>query len=557
VLREIAKIVALATVYVIVARLGLMLDAVAGFATLVWPPTGISLVALVFFGPKLWSGVTLGAFITNLLAGAPVPVALGIGAGNTLEAVVGAYALVRIPGFRRSIDTVRAVLCLVFASVASTVVSATIGVGSLFAGRIVESHRLAETWVAWWVGDLIADLVVAPLLLVWLTPRHSSDPRKRKLEACAIAVGVVAVSVFIYESPANAVDGTSIVRQSYLFYPLLMWAALRFGQRETVTTAFVVAAIAIAGTAMGHGPFVLPSLHQSLLGLQTFMGVSAATFLVLGASIAERRHVAADLEDAHHGMSNLLRELAEAVQARDALISIASHELRTPLSALQLQVDLIARTVDRGANAGTAVERDPSSTTLASRLSTVDRQVTRLTRLIDNLLDVSRITAGRLQLEYEDFDLSSAVREVLSRFEDEAKRAGCPLSIRSDEPTEGRWDRMRIEQIVTNLISNAIKYAAGKPIEVTVEAKGDWARLTVKDHGIGIAESDQLRIFERFERVVSGRQAGGFGLGLWIVREIVQALGGTIRVESRLGEGTSFVVDLPRKDSSSGPHGKG
>jgi signal transduction histidine kinase len=581
--REAAQIIGLATVYVVVARLGLMLDAVAGFATLVWPPTGISLVALLCFGRRLWPGVAIGAFVANVLTGAPAEIALGISLGNTLEALAGAYALSKIPGFRPSLDTRRDVLSLVFAAIASTALSATIGVTSLLAGGLVAQDRYKETWIAWWIGDLIADLVVAPLLFVWWTPRNSNDPPRNKLETLALAISVVVAGVLIYESPAGTASGTSVVRQSYVFFPLLMWAALRFGQRETVATTFVVVVIAIAGTAMGRGPFVQPVLHQSLLGLQTFMAISAATFLVFGAAISERRQVAADLRASQEGLEEriadrtialtkanrelkqadlalrrahdelelrveertgeirkLLGDLEGAVLARDALISIASHELRTPLSALQLQLHLITRSV--------AADRDDASRDLASRLSTVDRQVARLTRLVDNLLDVSRITAGKLQLEYEKLDLASAVRDVLLRFDEELGRAGCALSILAEEPVLGRWDRMRVEQVVTNLVSNAIKYGQGQPIEVAVKGVGNSARLTVRDHGIGIAQSDQARIFERFERLVSDKQAGGFGLGLWIVHEIVQALGGTIRVESQVGAGTTFVVDLPREE---------
>jgi len=145
----------------------------------------------------------------------------------------------------------------------------------------------------------------------------------------------------------------------------------------------------------------------------------------------------------------------------------------------------------------------------------------------------------------QDVDLASTAREVLARFDDELRRAACTLTLRADTAVVGRWDRMRVEQILTNLVSNAIKYGAGRPIEVFVESAGGAGRLSVRDHGIGIAENDQSRIFERFERLVPGGQAGGFGLGLWIVREVIDALGGTIEIESRVGAGTTFVVELP------------
>jgi signal transduction histidine kinase len=592
-LREAAEVVALAAIYVVVARLGLMLHAVDGFATLVWPPTGLSLAALLHFGRRLWPGVALGAFVANVLTGAPMSVALGITFGNTFEALAGAYALAHLPGFRASFDRLRDVLGLiVFAAIGSTVASATIGVTSLVLGGIVALDGAGDTWRAWWVGDLIANLVVAPLLLAWATPRNPHDPPRRALEVLALAATVVTVSVLMYRGPAGTDTATSMIRQSYVFFPLLIWAALRFGQRETIATTFVVVATAVAGTAMGRGPFVQSSLHQSLFGLQTFMAVSAATFLVLGASISERRQAAAELVAAQEGLEatvhlrtlalttanaeltqadvalrkaqgelelrveertgeirKLLAKVEEAVRARDALISIASHELRTPLSALQLQVLLAGRELAKGPDAGIPSE------VLTSRLSAIDRQVTRLARLVENLLDVSRLTAGKLHLEFEDVDLASAVRDVLSRFDDELRRSQRSVSLRADRPVIGRWDRMRLEQIVTNLVSNAIKYGENEPIEITVEAATNTGQLSVRDHGIGIAEADQARIFERFERLVSGKHAGGFGLGLWIVRQIVEAMGGTIRVNSQIGAGTTFVVELPlRQRGHREPH---
>ncbi len=174
---DVARMAALAIVYVVVARAGLMLDAVSGFATLVWPASGIALAALVRFGTRLWPGVVLGAFTANVLTGAPIPVALGISVGNTLEAIAGVYALAQVPGFRGAFDRLREVLALIaLAAVASTMLSATVGVTSLWLGGLASSAAFGETWRAWWVGDLIGDLVVAPVLLVWATPRSAEDP---------------------------------------------------------------------------------------------------------------------------------------------------------------------------------------------------------------------------------------------------------------------------------------------------------------------------------------------------------------------------------------------
>ncbi|WP_304984715.1 MULTISPECIES: HAMP domain-containing sensor histidine kinase [unclassified Corallococcus] len=242
--------------------------------------------------------------------------------------------------------------------------------------------------------------------------------------------------------------------------------------------------------------------------------------------------------------ARLYREAREAVRQRDEFLGIASHELKTPLTPLSLKVQLLQKQVVVLAREGKDVPTDR----VADALDVVQRQVRRLSGLVDNLLDVSRITAGRLRLELEELDLASVAAEILYRFSAAAAQAGTELGLEAPVPVVGRWDRLRLEQVVTNLVSNALKYGAGRPVIVSVEAQGSLARLTVKDHGIGIAPDDLARIFERFERAVSDRHYGGLGLGLYITRQIVEAFGGTVRAVSTPGEGATFLLELPRGD---------
>ena len=344
-LRSLAAGVTVAVLYVLAARVGLMMDAVAGFATLVWPPTGIALAALLLYGYGLWPGIFVAAFAANIWTGAPALVALGIGVGNTLEAVLGAYALRRIPGFRPSLDRLRDVLGLiVLAAGLTTTVSATIGISSLYLGGIVSLDGVGETWRAWWLGDLIGDMLVAPVLLAWAAAPRSLPEPKRLLEAAALGVSVLAIGLLIFGRPA-ATD-TGPFGQSYMFFPVLIWAALRFGQRGAVTATFLISLMAVWGTAAGHGPFVRPALHQSLLALQTFMGVTAATFLVLGASISERGRAVDDLRGAIAEQTRLLAE-------RD----IAHRRLITVLEQSPLAIGIADATSDRFVFVNDEVER--------------------------------------------------------------------------------------------------------------------------------------------------------------------------------------------------------
>jgi signal transduction histidine kinase len=238
--------------------------------------------------------------------------------------------------------------------------------------------------------------------------------------------------------------------------------------------------------------------------------------------------------------ARLYGDAQAAVAARDEFLSIASHELRTPLTALRLALENARRVSTRE-----AIERLPPQY-VDRVLVTAERQGQRLEKLVTALLDVSRIQMGRLELDVEEVELGALVTEAMGAIEDEAAQTGSSIATHG-EPVRGYWDRLRISQVVTNLLSNAVKYGGGKPVDVEYGARGDHAFFFVRDRGIGIDAADQPQIFERFERAVSSRNYGGLGLGLYIVKRIVEAHGGTIRVESQPGEGALFAVELPQR----------
>lgn len=229
--------------------------------------------------------------------------------------------------------------------------------------------------------------------------------------------------------------------------------------------------------------------------------------------------------------------LRHALRARDVFLSVASHELRTPLQSLLLVLDGLIR---NGARA-------PTPDHVARKLDLMRSQIQRLSLLIDNLLTVSRMASGELALDPDQIDLGDLVREVMARFEPVAARAGVSLRLEADPELGGRWDPLRLEEIAANLLSNAIKFGRCGAVHVALEDRGDEVRLSVRDHGIGIARADRDRIFERFERAASEKSYGGIGMGLWIVRQLVTAHGGAIEVDDTPGGGATFTVTLPRE----------
>jgi PAS domain S-box-containing protein len=297
-------------------------------------------------------------------------------------------------------------------------------------------------------------------------------------------------------------------------------------------------AAASAAALLGPGPIRVVSValrgRDRVIGALQLVAVPRlddARALRLAEELGRRAAQAID-----HAL--VYRAAQHAVSVRDEFISIASHELRTPLTPLHLQMKALQRAVSD-------LQGSPRRDALLDRLGTCARQVDRMTRLVANLLDVTRLHAGRLEVEREPFELGELVGDVAGRFRDELTRSGRRLELQLEPDDHGSWDRLKLDQVVTNLFSNAVRYGGQGPVSVSLRREGDDAVLVVKDSGIGIAPDDVALVFDRYHKGTNSRAHGGLGLGLYITRRIVEAHGGTIGVESRLGEGAAFTVRLP------------
>ena len=651
-----ARAALLAAVYAGAAWLGLQIHAVNGFASLVWPATGIALAALLSGGSRYWPAIAAGAFAANLLAGAPLAAAAGIAVGNTLEAIFGAWALSRIPGFDSSLRRVTDVVgFIVLAGVFGTMISATVGTTSLLLTGTLRAAGFSITWRDWWLGDLVGALVVAPLLLTL-----RSGPRRRDaktlLETAALVLSVVGASLFLfYESSDLSVS---------LLSPLLVWAALRFERRGAARATFVISAIAVMATMQGLGPFARAGVEEDLFALQSFMALTAGTFLVLGAAVAERRrseedrraaerevhaseeryrsltdavdlliwindvegrtvfvnrrwserlgvdlseangqdwtHVvhpddmpavlatrvrglaagepyqvefrcrlkdgsyrwmlarvvpvregpgparswfgsAADIHDLKTAEEELRRakEQAEgANRAKDQFLAALSHELRTPLTPVLA--------------ASSSLEADPEiSATARRRIAIVRRNAELEARLIDDLLDLTRIARGKLQIELEPVAAADVVRHVLEICRPDAVAKGVALEPAAVDPAATVLaDPARLRQIVWNIVKNAIQFTpAGGKVTVGAARADRKVIVEISDTGAGIDPSDLARIFQPFEQ--AGSRPGGLGLGLAIANALVEAHHGRLTATSPgLGRGSVFRLELAAADES-------
>lgn len=271
---------------------------------------------------------------------------------------------------------------------------------------------------------------------------------------------------------------------------------------------------------------VFVDLHRHRKALKHEMEALAAAHREQAALVEKLQVVQSDLE--------------RAVRMRDDFMSMVSHELRTPLNTLYLETQVRKLHLGKGNLAPFAAEKLPAM------IERDQRQIQNMVRLIDDLLDVSRLRSGSLSIRPKPVDLAALTRRVVESLVNQAEAAGSTLDVEASQAIDGVWDEFRIEQVLTNLITNALRYGRGSPVAVAVTRSGDHAVMTVRDQGIGIAPEDHGRIFEQFERTDDSRKhAAGLGLGLYITREIVHAHGGEIMLESAPGEGALFRVTLP------------
>jgi PAS domain S-box-containing protein len=632
-----------AAVYVAGAKMGLTLAFVAEQVTVVWPPTGIALCAVLLFGYRIWPAIALGAFLANITTNAPAIASLGIAAGNTLEALLGAYLLNRFVRFRPSLERFRDVFGLiVFGAFASTAVSATIGVMSLCVTHMQSWERFGSLWGVWFLGDAMGAVIVAPLGLTLLTAEARRRIRRRGLgEFVALIVVLTAIDLIIFagRSPLGP----------YAIFPVLIWAALRFGPGAMALSGFITATIAVLGTIQGFGPFRAGSTNDNLISLELFMFVATATGFILAVEETKREsaesasHQSEDryrslvlassqvvwstnatgdvIEDlptwrtftgqtreemmgrgwarklhpddiqrvsavwerslatgtphevefrvlaADDTYRNVLgravpvlqrdgsirewvgaltditekkkaeREMLEANQRKDEFLAMLAHELRNPLAPIRNAVEIIRSTKGERGRIDWACD-------------VMERQIHHMSRLLDDLLDVARITYGQIELYRQPTDLATLVRRSLEAMRSVIEKKN--LRIITDfvrGPVSIHVDVTRMEQVVTNLLNNAAKFTPpGGCIWVTVDRERDLAVLRVKDNGRGITRELLPKIFDLFVQADRSlaRSEGGLGIGLTLVHNLVRMHSGEVFARSEGPNlGSEFIVRLP------------
>ena len=520
---------ALALIYFVAGKLSLQLAFLHKSASPVWPPAGIALAALLVLGFRVWPALFVGAFLVNLTTLGNIWTSLGIASGNTLEALCGAWLVNRFAGGARVFDRPQDVFKFALAALIGTTVSPTFGVSILAAGGFAQWSSYWPVWLTWWLGDASGVLVIAPLLLLWSVPatqRKWNQKQVLEVSVLLLLLVVLAETVFGGWLPISARNYPI----SFICGPIVIWTAFRFTPRETATGIFILSAIAIWGTLNGFGPFILQSENQSLLMLQLWTAALTITAMAIAAAITERNRTQVALEQQ--------KDAVEAAnRTKDNFLAMLSHELRTPLTPVMAALDTLEADGSRSSGS-------------KNSLAMIRRNVELESQLIDDLLDLTRIAKDKLQLRFGPLDSHEVINNVVEicRPEAQARNLTLQLNLRAGGH-HVLGDAAKYQQIVWNLLKNAIKFTAENG-EITISSSNPEPQLlaiAVHDTGIGIEPEVMNRIFDPFEQGERAfqRRYGGLGLGLAISKSLAQAHGGTLIARSEGHDrGSTFILTM-------------
>jgi signal transduction histidine kinase len=499
----------LAIIYFVAGKFGLMLASLHASASPVWPPTGIALAAALLFGYRVWPAIFVGAFLVNVTTAGDVATSFAIAAGNTLEALAGAWLVNRFAGGKNFCDRPQGIFRFALAAAISTIISPVFGVTSLALAGFANWTNYGVIWLTWWLGDATGDLVFAPLVLLWSAASKRHWNKKEAAEVGTLLLLLVLLSIVVFSGWFEISSRNYPI--AFIFGPVVIWTAFRFTQRETATGIFILSVVAVWGTLRGFGPFIRETENQSLLALQSWTAVLTITAMALAAGMAERRRIEEELQQ-----QKVVVETAN--RTKDHFLAMLSHELRTPLTPVFSALESLE------------TERAQTQDT-RSALALIRRNIELETQLIDDLLDFTRIARDKMQLRFTPVDAHLAISNVVEicRGEVQSKRLRVHLNLRANAHLVA-GDTAKFQQIIWNLLKNAVKFTPENG-EITISSSNPSSEalmISVRDTGIGMDAEIMRRIFDPFEQGNRSfeRRFGGLGLGLAISKSLAQAHGG-------------------------------
>jgi len=515
-------------IYFVVGKFGLMLASLHASASPVWPSTGIALAAILVLGYRVWPGIFIGAFLVNVTTAGDVATSLAIATGNTLEALAGAWLVIRFARGKNFCDRPQDVFKFALVAATSTIISPLFGVTSLAFAGFADWTHYGAIWLTWWLGDVTGDLVFAPLVVLWSVGLQQGWSKKEATEVGVLFLLLVLLSGVVFAGWLEMSSRNYPI--TFICGPIVIWTAFRFRPLETATGIFILSAIAVWGTLHGFGPFVRETENQSLIALQLWIAVLTITAMALSAGMAERRRIEQELQQQKSVVET-------ANRTKDHFLAMLSHELRTPLTPVISALD--------------SLETEPTQTEDAkASLAMIRRNIELETQLIDDLLDFTRIARDKMQLRFASIDAHQAVSNVVEicRAEARSKRLQVHVNLRANQH-HVTADSAKFQQIIWNLLKNAIKFTPeGGDITISSDNPSESVfTVSVHDTGIGLEPEVMQRIFDPFEQGNRSfeHRVGGLGLGLAISKSLAQAHGGTLTAQSDgSNRGSTFTLSM-------------
>src|SRR6516164_5134959 len=516
-------------IYFVVGKFGLMLASLHASASPVWPSAGIALAAILVLGYRVWPAIFVGAFLVNITTAGDVATSLAIATGNTLEALAGAWMVIRFARGKNFCDHPQDVFKFALIAATSTLISPAFGVTSLALAGFADWTHYGAIWLTWWLGDVTGDLVFTPLVVLWIVGSRQGWRKKEATEVGVLFLLLVLLSSVVFGGWLQISSQNYPI--TFICGPIVIWMAFRFRPLETANGIFILSVIAVWGTLHGFGPFVRETENQSLVALQLWIAVLTITAMALSAGMAERRRVEEEL----HQQKSIVEA---ANRTKDHFLAMLSHELRTPLTPVISALE--------------SLETEPTQTedTRAS-LAMIRRNIELETQLIDDLLDFTRIARDKMQLRFVPLDAHQAVLNVVEicRAEARSKKLHVQLNLRA-KSCHVTADAAKFQQIIWNLLKNAIKFTPeGGDVTISSENPSETVfAVTVRDTGIGMEVEVMQRIFDPFEQGNRSfeHRFVGLGLGLAISKSLAQAHGGTLTAHSEgRDRGSTFIFSMP------------
>ena len=515
-------------IYFVVGKFGLMLASLHASASPIFPSAGLALAAILVLGYRVWPGIFVGAFLVNITNAGDVATSVAIATGNTLEALAGAWLVIRFARGKNFCGRPQDVFKFALVAATSTIISASFGVTSLAIAGFADWTHSGAIWLTWWLGDATGDLVFTPLVVLWSIGSQRGWSKKEATEVGVLFLLLVLVTSVVFGGWLQISSRNYPI--TFICGPIVIWTAFRFRPLETATCIFILSAIAVWGTLHGFGPFVRETENESLISLQLWIAVLTITALALSAGMAERTRVEQELQQQ--------KSIVEtANRTKDHFLAMLSHELRTPLTPVISALE--------------SLETEPTQTPDSkASLAMIRRNIELETQLIDDLLDFTRITRDKMQLRFIPVEAHQAVSNVVEicRAEARAKSLRVHLDLRAKNCIVTA-DAAKFQQIIWNLLKNAIKFTPdGGEITISSDNPSETVfTVTVRDTGIGMEPEVMQRIFDPFEQGNRSfeHRFGGLGLGLAISKSLAQAHGGTLIAQSEgSNRGSTFTLSM-------------